>query len=479
MTDQLNPTAVKRRTILAGMAAAAAAGALPWRAMAQDGATVQWWDHYQPIAPLFEAEWKADGANHAVSVKHQVMNPSDMMQSLQLAFRSQQMPDVFSIPAPVAVVDQVASAGWCAAPEGGFTLDKPFQKDALFEGLTNFGGKVYSFPLFSYRWHSTSLWYDKNKVEKAGIDPEKGPQGWDEIRKVAKSATSGGSYGLLLPLQFTDRMQTHLNDLSQMAGAPGPIDWKTGKYDYASEHYVETLKMLLSFQKDGTLHPASSSLDARQGRIRWAAGEAAMFFDGPWNSGVLAAGRNDKLANIWVVPNPVANGEATGHAHSSPQPGTFWISAQSKVQKQAAELLDLFTTDEFYVKLAERMDQPPLDLDAVAKANVDPTYKAVLAGYKDNVRLAPEPLIRNADIGKVYAELRTIDPALGGIIQGAFSGAIDEPAPLLQQKSDQMSAERDRAIGVVNGKGGKVSVDDWVFANWSPDKDFTPDMYGH
>jgi multiple sugar transport system substrate-binding protein len=75
--------------------------------------------------------------------------------------------------------------------------------------------------------------------------------------------------------------------------------------------------------------------------------------------------------------------------------------------------------------------------------------------------------------------MRTVDPSLGAIIQGAFSGAFDDPAPVLQQYSDQMSAERDRALGVVNGKGGKASVEDWVFANWSPDKDFTPDMYKH
>ena len=472
MNNPMDRGAVSRRTVLAGMAAAAAAGTLPGRSLAQDAPTLQWWDHFQPIAPLFEAEWKTDTA---VTVKHQVMNPSDMMQSLQLAFRSQQMPDVFSVPAPLAVVDQVAGAGWFAPPEGGFTLDKPFQKEALFEGLTNFGGKVYSFPLFTFRWHSTSLWYDKAKVEKAGIDPAKGPQGWDDIRKVAKSATTGGAYGLLLPLQFTDRMQAHLNDLAQMAGAAGPIDWKTGKYDYASEHYVETLKMLLSLQKDGTLHPASSSMDARQGRIRWAAGEAAMFFDGPWNSGVMAGGMKDALAKTWVTPTPITSDN--GHVHAGPLPGTFWISAQSKLNKQATELLNLFTTDEFYIKLAERMDQPPLSLDAVAQANVDPTYKAVIASYKDSVRLAPEPVIRNPDIGKVYAEMRTIDPSLGAIIQGAFSGAFDDPGPVLQQYSDQMSAERDRAIGVINSKGGKVSVDDWVFDNWSPDKDFTPDLY--
>ncbi len=477
MTNPVKSFEMNRRSVLAGMAAAAVGGSLPLRAWAADAVTVQWWDHFQPIAPLFEAEWKGYGADHPVTVQHQVMNPSDMMQSLQLAFRSKQMPDVFSVPAPVAVVDQVAGAGWFAPPESGFTLDKPFQKDVLFDGLTNFGGKVYSFPLFSFRWHSTALWYDKAKVEKAGIDPAKGPNGWDEIRKAAKAATTGGSYGLLLPLQFTGRMEAHLNELSQMSGAPGPIDWKTGKYDYANEHYVETLKMLLSFQKDGTLHPASSSLDARQGRIRWAAGEAALFFDGPWNSGSLAGVAPKVLPKIWVTANPVANGTATGHAHAGPVPGTFWISSQTKLNKEATELLNLFTTDAFYVKLAERMDQPPLDLEAVARANVDPTYKAVIAGYKDGVRLAPEPVIRNADIGKVYAEMKTVEPSLGEIIQGAFAGSFDDPAPVLQQFSDDMTAERDRAIGVVNQNGGKASVDDWVFANWSPDKDYTPDMY--
>jgi multiple sugar transport system substrate-binding protein len=465
---------LNRREALAGLAALAAAMATASgrSAFAQEARTIKWWDHFQPIAPLFEKAWADYGAAHpGVSVEHTIMNPADMMQALQLAFRSEQSPDVMSIPAPLATLNQLASSSWFAPAGSGLHLDKPFQKDVLFEGLTNFGGKVYSFPLFTFRQHSTALWSLKDKIDTDG----NAIKGWDQIRQVAKAATRNGVYGLLLPIQFTDRMRVHVDDLSQMIGGAGPIDWKTGQYNYAADEYVETLKQLLSFQQDGTLHPASSSLDARQGRTRWAAGEAAMFTDGPWNSGVIANSFAQVLPNVAVSGNPVLSDN--GHVHATPQAGTFWISAQSKNPDIASELLNLFTTNDFYIKLAERMDQPPLDLDAVAKANVDQTYKDVVAGYKDSVRLAPEPVIRNADVGKVYAEMKPISPNLGEIVQGAFAGAFSDPKPVLQQLSDQMTAERDRAIKAVNDAGGKVSVDDWKFDNWNPAEDFTPDKY--
>lgn len=464
---------LNRRDALAGMAALAAAMSVAsGRAIAQDAKAIKWWDHFQPIAPLFEKQWSEYSAAHAgVTVEHTIMNPADMMQALQLAFRSEQAPDVHSVPAPLATLNQLASSNWFQPATDALHLDKPFQKDVLFNGLTSFDGKIYSFPLFSFRQHSTALWSLKDKIDTDG----NAIKGWDQIRQVAKGATKNGVYGLLLPLQFTDRMRVHVIDLSQMIGGVGEIDWKTGQYAYAADAFVETINQLLSFQQDGTLHPASSSLDARQGRTRWAAGEAAMFTDGPWNSGVIANSFAQVLPNVAVSGNPVWDGK--GHVHAAPVPGTFWISAQSKNPGVASELLNLFTTDEFYIKLAERMDQPPLSLDAVSRANVHQTYKDVVAGYKDSVRLSPEPVIRNADVGKVYAEMKPVSPNLGEIVQGAFSGAFSDPKPILQQFSDQMTAERDRAIKAVNDAGGKVSVDDWKFDSWNPTEDFTPDKY--
>ena len=49
--------------------------------------------------------------------------------------------------------------------------------------------------------------------------------------------------------------------------------------------------------------------------------------------------------------------------------------------------------------------------------------------------------------------MRPVTPGLGEIIQGAFSGAFDDPKPVLQQFADQMSAERERAIAAAKADG--------------------------
>src|SRR5690606_5694802 len=108
---------------------------------------------------------------------------------------------------------------------------------------------------------------------------------------------------------------------------------------------------------------------------------------------------------------------------------------------------------------------------------VHPGYKKVVSGYADYVRLAPDPLIHNPAVAQVYAEMKPVTPGLGEIIQGAFAGAFSDPAPVLKQFSDQMTAERQRAIDVVAAKGVAVSVDDWKFDNWTPGEDFTSDKY--
>jgi multiple sugar transport system substrate-binding protein len=137
----------------------------------------------------------------------------------------------------------------------------------------------------------------------------------------------------------------------------------------------------------------------------------------------------------------------------------------------------MFTSDAYYVGLAERMDQPPLDLTAVDRANVHPTYKTVIDGFKKVVRLSPEPLIKNPNVAQVYAEMKPVTPGLGEIVQGVMGGVVSNVQATLQQYSDKLTAERDRALKVVKDKGVQVSLDDWIFPNWQPGQDYTTDRY--
>lgn len=470
---------VSRRTVLQGVAATFAAAALPMPTFAQGGATVKWWDIFQPLIPLHQEIWDKFAADKGVAVEYTPGNPADMTQSLQLAFRSQQLPDVFNVPnGNAATINSLRAAGWFQPLADGFVFDKPFQKEVVNEGFTSFEGKQYTFPIFSSRQSSTNLWFFKEGIAAAGFDAEIGPESWEDVRKAASAATAGERYGIILPIQFGDRMRDHYVDLAQCAGASGQIDWKTGDYALASQPFLDALEFLLSFQKDGSLHPASSSLDARQGRSRWVAGESLMFFDGPWNSGVLNGNFKEQIDLIGVtsqVPGP--KGKDGAYVYRSPAGGTFFISSQSQNAEIVTELLQNLTTDEYYVKLAERMDQPPLDLSAVERADVHPAYRKVLTNYPNYVRIAPDPLVRNTAVSAVYAEMRDVSPGIGEIIQGAFSGAFEDAKPILQQYSDAMTRERDRAIAAAKEKGAEVSVEDWVFANWTAGEDTTADKY--
>src|SRR5207302_2684629 len=134
--------------------------------------------------------------------------------------------------------------------------------------------------------------------------------------------------------------------------------------------FVQAFDFLLGFQKENSLFAASSSLDARNGRARWATGAAAMFTDGPWNIGVLQTDFKPFMDKTGVAPIPVADAAKPAFTYNAPAGGAFWVSATSKSPDWAAKILQGFNTQDYYVGLANRMDQPPLDLNAVDKANV-------------------------------------------------------------------------------------------------------------
>jgi multiple sugar transport system substrate-binding protein len=202
-----------------------------------------------------------------------------------------------------------------------------------------------------------------------------------------------------------------------------------------------------------------------------------MFLDGPWNIGVIQTEFADFAEKVGVgsIPTPAAD---AAYVHKGPTGGVFWVSSQSEHPDVAADILKGFTSPEYYVSLAERMDQPPLDLAAVDQANVHPTYQRAIELYTERVRLAPSAIARNPVVSRVNAQMADIHPNLGEIVQGVFSGDVTDYRAALKTFNDQLTAEREKAIEAVTAEGGEVSIDDWIFAEWQAGEDFTPEMYG-
>lgn len=473
---------LNRRRLIQGSAATAAGLSLlriTPHASAQEPVTIAWWDQFLPLEELHRSLWEQYQAdNPDVTVEYTVYNPQEQGQALQLAYESDQMPDVHSLAGLGVPTSQLVEAGWFQPLTNGADIEAALPEGSLLEGVTNFDGEIYSFPLFSFRQYTSLNWFNKDLMEGAGVDPETGPATWDEFRQAAKAITDAGggqAFGWIQGINFPERLGVHVEELAQSAGSPGIIDHTTGEYLYASEPFVQAIEFLKSLQDDGSLFPASSTLDARTARARWATGTAGMFLDGPWNIGVVKTEFGDFIDKVGVAPIPVASEEA--FIHKGPSGGVFWISSQSENAEIASDILKLFTTPEYYVGLAERMDQPPLDLTAVEQADVHPTYQRAMELYQERVRLAPSAVARNPAISQVNAKMRDIHPNLGEIAQGVFSGDVTDIQAALQTFNDELTAERDAAIEAVQAEGIEVSLDDWVFADWVPGEDFTADKY--
>ncbi|WP_201305288.1 ABC transporter substrate-binding protein [Paenibacillus puerhi] len=81
------------------------------------------------------------------------------------------------------------------AQEGGDKYLSDFYPAFMANSQT--GGKTYSIP---FQRSTIVLYYNKEKFKAAGLDPNRGPQTWDEMKDYAKKLTKDGTWGLEIPV---------------------------------------------------------------------------------------------------------------------------------------------------------------------------------------------------------------------------------------------------------------------------------------
>lgn len=438
--------------------------------------SLAWWDQFQPIAP-FEKKLFADFAKDkgGAAVKYTVQNPATFPRELQLAFQSKQLPDVFTAATNGVPSAALLKAGWFQP----LALDQAHQDmlppGTLVEGLNMFDGKPYSFPIFSFRSHDCLFWFNKDLFTKAGLDPEQPPTTYDDVRAAARTVKkSGGAAGWIAPLKLTTRLNAQIIQLAAAAGAPVSmegISYSTGDYAFDTQHFVDAVEFWVAMRRDGVLFPASTSLDARTARARWATGVAGIFFDGSYNVGVIKGNFAPFLPKVGVGPIPVPTAGTPISISGQPANASvsLWIAKTSRNGDVASRLVSMFATDEVQKGVAEAMDQPPLVSSVLATADVEPVYRKAVALLNDEVYAGPIPAVRKPEITKVSTNMRPVVPDLGTVVAGAVSGDISDYKGALKKLTDAMNTERDRAI---KAAGVSVSSADWVFPDWKPGQDY-------
>ena len=478
-----------RRQLLAGGVGLAGAALLAGCGPAPEGprgegpsGVLQWWDHspnLQDANKAVFAEYEADGG---LQVEYSYYQTAKLGQALTLAKQSGQLPDAFTNVGLELPLPQLIDEGWFQPAKLTDQARTAIGDGNLVEGIHQFEGEVYSFPIANPRQYWASPWFNSELVQQAGLDPSSPPTTFDEFRSAAKAVvdSGNGAQGVVLNIGMPDRMATQVDHLAVSAGfeGQGGVLFATGEFAYDSDPYLQVMEFLVSLNTDKLVMPGSVQFDDKVARQRWATGTVGYYLDGPWCPGVVSKDAAPFLPKVDVGRQLVPESGQDPVMYRPPQGGMFYVGGSSKVPDEVSNILSRIALPQYQLMISNGMAQPPLDMSLVAKSDAHPSYKKNIANFTDTCFLAPTPVVRNPDISAVSGRIKPVKPGLGEIIQGVFSGQVkDWKAALTKLSSDNMAA-REKAMQEVTASGAKVSQDDYAFSNWKPRQDYTKQMYG-
>ncbi len=464
-------SSLNRRQFVSGAALLAASATIGGgaRAQAPSDTTIRWWDNSGPLEKFY-SQFAADFATrNGITIEHTRNEQTAHAQAVQLAKQSNQLPDMYTTAGLSLLVPAMIGSGWMQPIQfSSEAYDRV--KDDLIEGIHTFGGKPYTWPLFSYKQYVTNPFFNKTLITAAGLDPATPPVTYDDFRAACAKIQQAtpGTYGMAMALSNSARMTQQVNELAQAAGFPGMngVKFLTGEYAYDDDTYVQAIEFFKSLDQDGLMLPGAQSLSTSTGRARWATGVFGYYFDGCWSAGGIVNNLSEFADKMDVGQILIPDAAKAPTIYQPPAVGTFYLAATSKYPEITSQILSEMTTDAFAAGLAQAMDQPPFRLDAIKQANVHPAYARVTEYYQKWVYLAPSSVVRNPDISVVDAKAQPISPDLGTILQGVMSGDITDIKGALKTLSDASSADRDRSLQAAQAEGAKVSIDDYAFPDW-------------
>jgi multiple sugar transport system substrate-binding protein len=286
-----------RRTLLAGTGATLGALVVPQIAGAQPRTTLRFWTSQG--APAQMAAWKDifarfEQANPRFTVVIELYSDDDIWPKLTAGFAAKNLPDLVSF----VQAYTVATLATNELLEPFDEVVKAVGEDDFFPAMRDIykiDGRYVAATLNNAT--SSNLWYRKDLLGEAGLQP---PKTWSEQLEAAKRLTRNGIYGNSLPYgrtSFTNTMM--VNFVHQAGGMIVNPDGSVGLNSAATVAALEFLNEIVAYAP-----PGATSYSWGEVLNSFVTGRAAM---APYTGRPIAivAEQNPKiLDSISVVPYP-------------------------------------------------------------------------------------------------------------------------------------------------------------------------------
>lgn len=363
--------------VLAGvMAASVFAGCAPKNETASGGGVtkVVWWRSSGHDKAFMQEKFnkfnETVGKEKGIELEY-VAKEGDMEEMLNLAYTSDQAPDLFGTwqIEMRAQKDQIIPI---EEIDGTEKLIEKFGKNAL-ETRHMYQGKAYTLPITSSTY---GLIYNKQMFKDAGIVDENGdpkpPVTWDEVVEDAKKLTNSEKkeYGIIFPGKWGGFYTTDINMASSaINGMTDAYDPRDGSFHYDGQ--ITVMNAMIQMKRDGSCVPGIEGIDNDPARARFGQGGIGMKIAGSYDYGVLTEQFPAKIE--WgVAPLPVEDVNQKGVQYASAD-GLCSVN-KSSVERIGADkivaILDYFTSDEMLTDMYKEGLSIPIDFNLVKDVEI-------------------------------------------------------------------------------------------------------------
>ena len=448
-------------------------------ALPTDDLTFRFADHQGIRVPFQEALHAAFTEAHPnISITYDSLG-ADLSELLVVGVQSGDAHDIMPMNAGFPLAQGVAE-GWLAPLDEVIpdfeNWKAAYPENTFLPGVNEFDGKTYACPMFSAKLHRNLMYFNADLMAQAGYDPAAKPLTWDEYRDAAKKITEAGGYGFA---NAGGPGANFVSTLAEIAGAHGgEFNWLTGDFNYTSDQFLGAIELMQAMNDDRSVMPGMASITDTDVRAKFPEGQIGTYISGTWNVSIWEAAAPDFAYGVASAPVP-NEGEAWP---LSKVPGTgegYVVYSGSDYKPVAGALLRYIGSLEGNVALKEisKSINPVAFPEADKLVSASDIGKAALALNESQLRFAPHPAVRNVDTTQVEMKRRALTPGLNDIVNGIFSGQVEDPKAAMQDLQDRANAELERAIKEAQDEGAQVSRDDWKFSNWDPKQDYTIEMY--
>ncbi len=370
-------------------------------------AKVVFWSNQRHDQPLMNAQIEQFNRENPdnLEIDYKIFT-DDYPNLLQLAFQSNQGPDIF-ITRSLENMPSMVKAGYVEPLDSYLT---PETKDRIgqvnfSEGMTVFNGKFYSLPTFASTFR---LIYNKDLFKKAGLSnpPTTLTELVEDAKKLTQVGKADGAYGFAINLKTPSNAWNRT--LSPVATRSGfrDYDYKTGQYNFAVDKPI--LQAFRQIVTDGSMFPSYRSLDIDPLRSQFADDKIGMYMSVSAEVGVYVNQFTPKIewaaAPVPTVDSPAKSGSLLGR--------TDWLamSGRSKNKAAAWKVMQWFYRPEFLIKYQEEgygnLVLPGLSKSA--KAPTAPGSSYFLPDFKNADAVWPIPptvsKIEGKDFSAMFAE---------------------------------------------------------------------------